>query len=235
MSQIEALDYSVDALRALLWQFNQAERLESLIQSKQAWYDENQRDFWDAWFRDVFDLRTANAFGCQVWARILGLSLSVSTGPTPLTNPTFGFGAESGPPNTNQNFQNGNFGQLGSESTSLTVEQSRMLLRLRYFQMISRCTVPEINRFMSIVFGDLGTVYVQDLNDMSFVVYVFDFSPDSDLTFLLDNFDLLPRPAAVGSTYVVLSRLTFGFGHDDGSDNGFENFENGTFVFIPTP
>lgn len=233
MSRVEALDYRVDVMRALLWQHNQAPILESLLTQKQAWYDENVSDFWADWVRDVFDLRTANAFGCQVWARILGLGLSVTTGPTPLDKATFGFGADTGS-NTNKNFENGNFGQLGSESSGLTLQQQRLLLRLRYFQLISRCTVPEINRFMAIVFGDLGKVYVQDLNDMSFVVYVFDFSPDSDLQFLLDNFDLLPRPAAVGSTYTVLSRETWGFGHDDGSDNGFENYQNGTFVFIPT-
>lgn len=230
MSAVEVLDYHVDVLRALLWQYNKADRLESILTSKQAWYDENQQAFWESWFTDVFDLRTANAFGCQVWARILGLTLSISTGPTPLGKPTFGFGADSGT-NTYVNFENGNFGQLGSGTSSLTVEQSRLLLRLRYFQLISRCTVPEINRFMSVVFGDLGTVYVQDANDMSFIVYVFDFSPDSDLQFLLDNFDLLPRPATVGSSYIVLARDTFGFGRDDGTENGFQNFENGTFVF----
>lgn len=230
MSRIQTLDYHVDVLRALLWQFNKADALESLVASKQDWYDENQRGFWEAWVRDVFDLRTANAFGCQVWARILGLKLYVSLAPTPIDKPTFGFGADVGT-NDYVNFENGNFGQIGSSTSDLTVEQSRLLLRLRYFQLISRCTVPEINRFMATVFGDLGTVYVLDNNDMSFIVYVFDFEPNSGLQFLLENFDLLPRPAAVGFSYVVLARDTFGFGHDDGTENGYRNYENGTFVF----
>lgn len=232
MSTIEALDPNVDVLRALLWQYNNAERLQSLLESKLEWYEENHRDFWAAWVRDVFDLRTATEFGCQVWARILGLSLGVTTGPSPLDKPTWGFEAEVGS-NDYQNFENGNFGQLGSSTTGLTLEQQRLLLRLRYFQLISRCTVPEINRFMSVVFGDLGTVYVLDNNDMSFIVYVFDFSPDAQLQFLLDNFDLLPRPATVGSKYIVIARDTWGFGADDGGTAGYRNFDNGTFVFIP--
>lgn len=357
-TRIQEFDYSINLLRALLWQDNAAPKTTSLLQQKQAWYDENVSTFWQNWVTDVFDIRTANEFGLAVWAIILGiptsailppttklnfgfglplltqdandargtwtaangptitagqldpnagtnavkLDLSTGTGsartvlvPTTtggipagvttiqfqaklisgtqgtltssiggassaawpaltsawqtvtltVTNPTAGttafdliapsasaavvgvFGLKvcsgSSVYNHNLNFDRGNFGAASSSVVGLTLEQKRILLRLRYFKLISRCTVPEINRMMKSVLGDQGSVYVLDANDMSFVTYVFGFQPNSALAFVLQNFDVLPRPAAVGVRYIVGSRATFGFGPY------FKNFNHGTF------
>lgn len=75
MSTKQEFDFSINLLEALIWQYNNAPRLESLLRQKQTWYDVNNRDFWQDWLRDVFDLRTANTFGLRVWSIILGLSL----------------------------------------------------------------------------------------------------------------------------------------------------------------
>lgn len=123
----------------------------------------------------------------------------------------------------NKNFGHGNFGSNSSTVAGLTLEQKRILLRLRYFKLISRCTVPEINRMMKSLLGDQGSVYVLDANDMSYITYIFGFQPDSSLAFVLQNFDVLPRPAAVGVRYLVSTRPTFGFGPY------FKNFNHGTF------
>lgn len=218
MSQIQDLDFSSDLLRALLWQHNTAARTEALVRAKNAWYEENQRDFWTNWVKDVFDLRTANAFGLQVWSRILGVPLQVAITPTTRLKPAFGFGS------FNSNFNNSNFTNNNGGTAGLTVEQQRILLRLRYYQLISRCTVPDINRICAAVFADLGTVYVLDGNDMEFTIYVFDFSPGSQLQFLLEQYDLLPRPAGVGVKYNIVTRPVFGFGPFN------KNFNNGTFA-----
>ena len=67
MSQtIQQIDYTVNVLRPLLWQYNQADNLRGLLELKQVFYDREQRDFWQNWYRDVFDLRTANDFGLTV-------------------------------------------------------------------------------------------------------------------------------------------------------------------------
>lgn len=216
MSTIQSVGFSVDILRALLWQYNNAPRLEAILTQKQEWYDENQSLFWDDWVRDVFDLRTANAFGMKVWAIILGLPLTVSVGPTETTAPAWGFGA------LRQNFTRGNFGRSGSGSISLTLEQQRLVLRLRYFQLVGRCNVPEINKFMLAVFGSSGPVTVTDNLDMT-MSYTFGFAIDSQLAFVLRNFDLLPRPSTVGIDYDVFAYPVFGFGVYN------LNFNNGNF------
>lgn len=216
MTRRQELDFSVDVLRALLWQYNDAENLQEILQSKQDWYTENQSDFWTNWITDVFDLRTANDFGLTVWSIILGVPLSVTLAPDYLDKRVFGFDP------FGMNFDNGNFGSKSSDDITLSLEQKRLVLRLRYYQLVSRGTIPQTNQFLASLFGDEGSVYALDLLDMR-VVYVFNFSLPSSLRFVLDNYDILPRPAGVGIEYRDTTRLNFGFGPY------YQNFDNGNF------
>jgi hypothetical protein len=216
MSTIQEFDFSTNLLKALLWEHNKAEVLESLIRQKQTWVDTNQRDFWSAWFRDVFNVDTANDFGLSIWGRILGVALS-STIESSRDKEAFGFGTN------HKNFNNGNFARGQTGEQSLTTEQRRLVIKLRYFQLTSRGAVPEINEFLYALFGDQGTVYVIDSLDMTYATYFFNFEPDSQLRFILEKFDLLPRPAGVGVRYIVQVKPSFGFGVEH------LNFENGSF------
>jgi len=155
--------------------------------------------------RDVFDLRTANAFGLKVWAIILDMPLNTVSPPS--TRKSWGFGQY------HVNFGRGNFGLVGDNTSSLQLEDARLLLRLRYFKLICRPTVPEINDFMKYIFGDKGVVYTVDTNDMRYVIYAFDFAPGSALSDLLKYYDVLPRPAGVGVLIRVGEEAKyFGFG-----------------------
>ena len=80
--KIESYDFSVNLMRALLWQYNDAENLQSVLQQKQDWYTINQTEFWQDWYDNVFNLLTANQFGLNVWAIILGLPLNVTLAPS---------------------------------------------------------------------------------------------------------------------------------------------------------
>lgn len=213
---IQTFDYSVDLLRALLWQYNDAERLQKLLELKQQWYDKNQSKFWKNWYNDVFNLDTANDFGLSVWSIILNIPLVANEGYDPVTRPTFGFGG------FHKNFGRGNFAKTGG-AIRLSTEQKRLVLKLRYYQLISRGTVPEINQFMRKLFANEGNVYVIDSLDMTFAIYIFTFTPSSQIQLILEKFDLLPRPAGVGVKYIVLTKKTWGFGpyHN--------NFDNGNF------
>lgn len=216
MATVQQFDYSVDLLQAILWQYNDATRLQSLLAQKSDWYNENQRDFWADWYNDVFNLQTANDFGLAVWARILNVPLVASV-PATEDRPVFGFGIY------NQNFFDGNFGRDTNGTIDLTTEQKRLVLRLRYFQLISNGTVPEINDFLRLLFGGEGVCYVLDSYDMSFAIYVFDFIPASSVLFVLQQFDLLPRPAGVGTAIIVAPGESFGFAPY------YLNFENSNF------
>lgn len=212
MKGTQEFDFSVDLLRAILWQYNDAAGLQSLLASKSEWYNINQRQFWEDWTRDVFDLTTANDFGCAVWGVILAVPLSLGQ-PGSGSRSVFGFGIH------NLNFENSNFGRDSSGVAALTVEQKRLVLRLRYFQLISDGTVPHTNYVLKTV---LGGGYVLDPGDMT-MTYVFPQALPSQVIAVLEQFDLLPRPAGVGINILINPDEVFGFAPI------YLNFENGQF------
>lgn len=224
---IQQFNFSVNLLRAILWQYNNAQKTQALLQSKQAWYDANQTLFWDNWITDVFDLRTANDFGLVVWAIILGFPLAYITGSVSGA-PPFGFGSETATPNTNQNFYNSNFGSNSSVVISLTRDQKRLLLQLRYRQLTSRGTIPEINNILTTLLGQYGRMYALDGLNMTITI-VCKFTIPSFLSFLFSNFDLLPRPAGVKLLVISSAEPLFGFGSETSTPNSNQNFNNGAF------
>lgn len=214
-SQILFNQYYINWLNAILWQWDNSPELISLMTQKMEWYQTLQGKFWNDWEKNVFDLRTADAFGLQVWAIILNQEIQ---GPIPgvQNNFTFGFGAY------NQNFGHGNFSSELNPVQTLTIDQQRILLQLRYYQLISPCTVTEINAMLENVLGGNGSAYVLDGGNMH-IRYVFNLPPSSDLEVVLENFNVLPRPAGVGVDYITRTKA-FGFGSFN------QNFNNGTFL-----
>lgn len=214
MSRVRAFDFSVDLLRNVLWQYDATHNLRGLIAQKESWYTEEHTEFWNDWIVDVFDLNTANDFGLSVWAVILGIPLIVVPAPDP-GKIAFGFGIE------RANFTNGNFAPT-SNSFGLTTEQKRLVLRLRYFQLVTRGAAPEVNAFLATVFGP-GEVYVADGLIMR-IRYIFTNEIPSALQLIFENYDILPRPAGVGADWRSDNPLAgFGFGQYR------KNYDNGNF------
>lgn len=223
--KIQNFDFSVDLLQVLLWQYNEATALQGLLTQKQSWYDLNQMQFWMDWYVNVFDLRTANLFGLSVWSIILNVPLFVNLDPPPPGAPIFGFN-EVPSINTYLNFNNSCFSSLDTQ-IFLTVEEQRLVLRLRYYQLVSRGAIPEINTFLHELFNSnavpyQGNAWVLDGFDMT-MTYVFDFFLPRTMRIIIKALDLLPRPAGVGLKYVVLTDTVFGFGPSN------QNFNNGNF------
>lgn len=214
--RIQEFNFSVDLLQVLLWEYNEAGTLQTLISKKQAWYNINQTQFWSDWFINVFNLQTANDFGLSVWAIILNIPLDLDPPPDPPGKFIFGFES------THKNFNNGNFTTSGS-TVGLTTEEKRVLLRLRYYQLVSRGAIPESNLLLQDVFELFGNVYLLDSLDMT-EVCVFNFYPSVKLRLILQKYDLIPRPSGVKLRYRDGTRATFGFG------NVHKNFNNGNFI-----
>ena len=192
----QAFDFSVNSLQALLWQHDNAPVLTSLKTSKQAWYDEEHTAFWNDWYTDVFDLRTCNQFGMTVWALILNIPLAIILDPDFTQKVVFGFAPFGG------NFDRSNFGRKSDVIQPLTLEQQRLVLQLRYFQLISRGTVLSINRILLRLFQAFGPAYVIDNHNMT-MTYRFVFAMPSALQFVLTTYDLLPRPGGVSVNLVT--------------------------------
>lgn len=218
-NDIQLFDFNVNLLQTILWQYNNATNLQGLLNAKNTWYLTNQTQFWNEWFQNVFNLQTADQFGLSVWAIILNLPLYVNT-PYNSDAPTWGFGGSNG----DVNFDNGNFNDVSGTSELLPVNTQRIALQLRYFQLTSSGTVPEINRMLKFVFANYGMAYLTDNHDMT-QTYVFNFPVTWDLQYLFNNYDILPRPSGVRSNYVDATLHCFGF-------NSFNyNFDNGLLGF----
>lgn len=202
---IEALDFSVDLTKSLLWQYQNAPNLQSLVNQKNAWYAENETEYWEDWYNDVFNLKTANDFGLSVWSIILGQPTYINNQPSPKNYPAWGFGQY------HKNFTQGNFASNNGNTYKLPKEVARIVLQLRYFQLVSSGTVPETNRMLSYVFQDYGAAWLEDGLNMT-QRYYFSFPLSSDLLLALRSFDILPRPAGVKSEIYQGAIPYFGFG-----------------------
>lgn len=219
MTTIMNIDFDANLMQSLLWQFNEASRLQTIIQQEQDWYNINQSKFWTDWVRDVFDLRTANDFGLTVWSIILNIPIIVQNEEPVSPDIPFGFDVSDG------NFEHSNFAYDPNSAQTLTTEQARLVLFMRYHQLTSDGTVPYTNEFLSKIFADMDGAYAVDNHDMT-ITYVFRKQPPARLWFVLRNYDILPRPAGVRvRDILVIPKIPFGF------DEHNENFDNSNFLF----
>lgn len=212
MDTIRDFHYNLDNEWPLYWQHANAKILQCLIL---AWIEKRKElvtDFYDSWVEDVFNINTANEFGLSVWSIILDIPITIEI-PAQQTV-SFGFGP------FRRNFNNGNFGAGGV--SALSKEDARRVLKLRYYQLITKASVTEANAIIKNVFGDLGQSYVIDRYNMT-ATYVFNFTLDSALLEIIKDFDLLPRPAGVKIDILYFPGGAFGFGPNRA------NFDNGRF------
>lgn len=230
---IQDLTYSVDVLRTILWQYDSAPNIVGLLKRKQLWYDENHTLFWEEWYRDVYNLSTVSEFGATVWSIILNIPLIREAGKSPSAYPAWGYEGDGaggylgalnfkGPDGTPDASPPSNFGTNASSGIHLTLEQKRFILQLRYFRLVNKGNAPDINEFIGNLFKDFGFVYVEDNLDMT-LDYVFDFPLPQSFLFVLDQFDVLPRPAGVGVRRTSVISETWGF------EATHENFDHGGF------
>lgn len=214
--KIETFDFSntVPLLDSVLWQYNEAKNLLSLLDSKQTWYNQNQTAFWFDWYQSVFDLANADSFGVCVWSIILDVPLYILNNPEPTNAPILGFNEyDPAYPDVINSYTNFSFGNFDGNNTFvyLTLEQQRFLLLLKYFQLSNLGDVDDINKFLNYLcavtsINYSGTIYITDNLDMT-ITYTFTAEGFPTSLFYLIQYgqlDLLPRPAGVSVSYVFL-------------------------------
>lgn len=187
-----------DIMRHCLWQNNLAERFLALMTFKQTFADTAITTFLTTWQKDVFDLRTCNNFGLSVWSVILGLPLYTVTGGSRPDYPAFGFAPPAGMVYQNyaKNFDNGNFGQTGDYSTTLTTEEKRQVLQLRAYSLMTSGNQTEINKFLAYLYPD-KQMRLSDNLDMTVTYKIKSGSFKDNFIQALRDFGCLPTPAGV--------------------------------------
>ncbi len=126
-----------------------------------------------------------------IWCIILGLPLFVETRPDNKNKLIFGFDQYY------YNFDNGAFTSEQQAGFTLTNEERRIILKLRYYYLTSKGDLTGINLNLNRIFSPLGSVYVIDHLNMS-ITYVFEFIPSSNMLNVLRSFRVLPTPQGVG-------------------------------------
>lgn len=208
---------TIDLDKALDWQRSKAPILQELILKKQAWYEANHCAFWNNWVTDVFNLDTANEFGLSVWSIILDEPIFGVTEVSPLDYPTWGFNADD-----DENFGSGSFGTNSDTGYNFTIEQRRIILKLKAYLLSMSGKVPDINKAMARLFGPGEIVCLDNLN-MGFT-YVIKSEALVGFIYEIRARDLFPRPAAVSINLILDDNAdSWGFG------DSFENFGNGNF------
>lgn len=84
MSNIANFDYQYDYSPLILWQYNDAPKIKALIEKEQDFTDVAITQFKEEFDRNIFDLRTCDDNGLDLWGRILGVQRPVVSG-TPFT------------------------------------------------------------------------------------------------------------------------------------------------------
>lgn len=170
----------------------------------------------DAFYSFVWDIKTAQRFGLDIWGRILGVSRTVNvaagsyfgfTGATGRTNASGdSFGGGPAPTGASSFYS----GQSTTNNYALTDDAYRTLLFAKALFNITDGSIRGINQilinlFIAPVAGRTGNAYCTDGGDMT-MTYTFAITPAlTPVEFaIVSQSGVLPRPTGVSATVVQL-------------------------------
>lgn len=152
----------------------------------------------DQWYALVWNVKTAQGYGLDVWGRIVGVSRVLSIESVDY------LGWREANDLTEEGFDQAPW-YSGSEATSnyrLSDDGYRQLIYAKAFANISDGSVLSINTILTTLFAGQGDAYVRDNGDMT-MTYVFRFVPTDVQVSIIQNSGVLPRPAGVGISYSI--------------------------------
>lgn len=265
--------FLINLEKCILWQYDKATKLSNLIIEKEKWYKQNVTEFIVNFFINIFNLKTANDFGLNVWGKLLSFPRQITlnkyqvtildrdgqkTDTISLDRTTFNAKIASGDDFTAMTVEqgkkytfefrvnigsgyyvsvydnNGNtivnkapinsqggtapspsyYGLSGYSVSSsgvicsvvtdytplnLSTEQYRFLLLGQVLKFKMSCTIPEVNRYLRLIFNeeDNKNVYVIDNHNMTITYNIEPSSLSDEIRLLIENYDFLPAPAGV--------------------------------------
>ena len=146
----------------------------------------------DSLYSDMWNIETAKSHGLDVWGRIVNIPRYISVSSV---GKVFGFS------NGNPDF--GTFGESPFRSSIGISNQFplddviyRKLILVKALSNISRLTIPNMNRLLSILFGDRGRAYVLEIGPME-IEMVFEFTLTTTESSIISQSGAIPRPSGV--------------------------------------
>lgn len=152
----------------------------------------------DQWYALVWNVRTAQGYGLDVWGHIVGVSRVLSIASVDY------LGWREANDLTEEGFNQAPW-YSGAEATSnyrLSDDGYRQLIYAKALANISDGSVLSINTILTTLFAGQGDAYIKDNGDMT-MTYVFRFVPTDVQVSIIQNSGVLPRPAGVGVSYSI--------------------------------
>ena len=209
----------MDALEPVQSQYAASPRIVALLVKKAALLDPG-RDLM-LWYDGIFNPRTAEGVGLDIWGRIVGIGRKLWVENTEF----FGFHGQN-----LQSFDQAPFWiqSLASGQVDLTDEAFRFLIFYKAMANIGESTMQAVNAMLSALFETdhgPGSCFVLEAGPMELRA-VFNFYLTSFEVSLLRQYGLLDRPAGVGfGWYQHDPAEMFGF-----AGQNLQNFDNGIFT-----
>ena len=186
MADFDILDiftFNTNLINNVIWQYENAENLKSLIQSKEDWYTENLNNFWQGIIDDFLNINTADDWGLSLWGQILKVNrvYNVNGADTTLSTDLY------------RRLILGKLQFIRSDGTAPVIN--------KYLNFI----------FSPYVTDTAYAATVRDNLDMS-IVYVLNFEPTDEELALIYSRTFFPTPAGVqDKVYLMPQSSIFGF------------------------
>ncbi|EKD9930512.1 DUF2612 domain-containing protein [Escherichia coli] len=197
--------------QTILTQYSASRRLLSVIDTfNQA---VSLDDFTDEFIEKVWDLTTCETFGLDMWGKIVGIGRYITV---PIESWAFGFG-EADMPGAEwpTPFNDAPFVGEQQETTNVRLEDAayRTLILCKAFTNISIATIPDMNRFLEMLFRRRGRAFCTNYREMTMgVVTEFVLAPWEKM--ILTNFDVMPIPSGVWVSVHQIVSPWWGFASD---------------------
>lgn len=187
----------IDPHATIISQYANSPTLVQLIDSMNEYLDpaDNINDF----YRQVWNVDTAEGWGLDVWGRIVGEPRVLSG----VANEDV-FGFEEATTGSASPFNEGVFYSGGSPSSNFRLSDPayRLLILAKALANICDGSIPSINQVLLLLFPGRGNCYVTNGRDMT-ITYTFDFALTAVEEAIVTQSLVLPTPAGVSFTMVI--------------------------------
>ncbi|EAM8406985.1 DUF2612 domain-containing protein [Salmonella enterica] len=179
-------------------------------------------DFTDVFIKKVWDLTTCESFGLDMWGKKVGVDRYITA---PIESTSFGFSeADDSDPDYPTPFNDAPFFGGVQETTNVRLgdDAYRTLIFCKAFTNISIATIPDVNKFLKILFYQRGRAYCVNYRDMTMgITFEFELAPYEES--ILTNYNVTPVPSGVQVNIRQIISPYFGFSSDS------YPFNDGTF------
>ncbi|QDX29575.1 DUF2612 domain-containing protein [Dickeya poaceiphila] len=179
-------------------------------------------EFTNEFINKVWDLTANESYGLDVWGKIVGIGRYITA---PIDSDAFGFyESNAGASDYPLPFNDSPFYAGVQETTSVRLSDDayRTLIMCKAFSNISIATIPEINKFLVMLFAGRGRAYCVNYRDMTIGI-TFEFALAPYEKSILTDYNVVPVPSGVQLNISQIAPPYFGF-----ADDAYP-FNDGTF------